>query len=217
MNTELARFNMVEQQIRPWNVLDHAVLEQLSFVDRSLFVPSNFEELAYSDTEIPLLHGETMLAPRVAARLTQDLQLKTTDRVLEIGTGSGYLTALLANLSATVLSLECHADLLENAITHLQQAGIANAQLRQSSGVPTDLPQASFDAIVLTGSVAQVPTELLDLLKAGGRLMAVVGEEPIMQATRFTRAGHGDIHTQVMWDVVLPRLHGFAQAPAFQF
>jgi protein-L-isoaspartate(D-aspartate) O-methyltransferase len=99
----------------------------------------------------------------------------------------------------------------------LQQAGIANAQLLQSSGVPTDLPQASFDAIVLTGSVAQVPTELLELLKAGGRLMAVVGEEPIMQATRFTRASHGDIHTQVMWDVVLPRLHGFAQAPAFQF
>jgi protein-L-isoaspartate(D-aspartate) O-methyltransferase len=99
MNTELARFNMVEQQIRPWNVLDHAVLEQLSFVDRSLFVPSNFVELAYSDTEIPLLHGETMLAPRVAARLAQDLLLKPTDRVLEIGTGSGYLTALLASLS----------------------------------------------------------------------------------------------------------------------
>ena len=217
MNTELARFNMVEQQIRPWNVLDHAVLEQLSFLDRSLFVPSNFEELAYSDTEIPLIHGETMLAPRVAARLAQDLQLKPTDRVLEIGTGSGYLTALLASLSATVLSLERHADLLAQARTHLQQAGIANTQLRQSSGVPTDLPQASFDAIVLTGSVAQLPTELLDLLKAGGRLMAVVGEEPIMQATRFTRASHGDIHTQVMWDVVLPRLHGFAQAPAFQF
>jgi protein-L-isoaspartate(D-aspartate) O-methyltransferase len=217
MNTELARFNMVEQQIRPWNVLDHAVLEQLSFVDRGFFVPSNFVELAYSDTEIPLLHGETMLAPRVAARLAQDLQLKPTDRVLEIGTGSGYLTALLASLSATVLSLECHADLLAQAHTHLQQAGIANAQLRQSSGVPTDLPQASFDAIVLTGSVAQVPTELLDLLKAGGRLMAVVGEEPIMQATRFTRTSQGDIHTQVMWDVVLPRLHGFAQAPAFQF
>ena len=217
MNTELARFNMVEQQIRPWNVLDHAVLEQLSFLDRSLFVPLNFEELAYSDTEIPLLHGETMLAPRVAARLAQDLLLKPTDSVLEIGTGSGYLTALLASLSATVLSLECHDDLLAQAHSHLQQAGIANAQLRQNSGVPTDLPHASFDAIVLTGSVSHVPTELLDLLKPGGRLMAVVGEEPIMQATRFTRASHGDVHTQVMWDVVLPRLHGFVQAPAFQF
>jgi protein-L-isoaspartate(D-aspartate) O-methyltransferase len=217
MNTELARFNMVEQQIRPWNVLDHAVLDQLSFLDRSLFVSSAFEELAYSDTEIPLLHSETMLAPRVAARLAQDLLLKPTDNVLEIGTGSGYLTALLASLSSTVLSLECHADLLAQAHTHLQQAGIANAQLRQSSGVPNDLPQTSFDAIVLTGSVAQVPTQLLELLKAGGRLMAVVGEEPIMQATRFTRASHGDVHTQVMWDVVLQRLHGFAQAPAFQF
>ena len=217
MNTELARFNMVEQQIRPWNVLDHAVLEQLSFLDRSLFVPSAFEELAYSDTEIPLLHSETMLAPRVAARLVQDLLLKPTDRVLEIGTGSGYLTALLASLSATVLSLECHADLLAQAHTHLQQAGIANAQLRQSIGVPNDLPQATFDAIVLTGSVAQVPTELLELLNAGGRLMAVVGEEPIMHATRFTRASHGDVHLQVVWDVVLPRLHGFAQTPAFQF
>jgi protein-L-isoaspartate(D-aspartate) O-methyltransferase len=217
MNTELARFKMVEQQIRPWNVLYHAVLEQLSFLDRSLFVPNAFEELAYSDTEIPLLHSETMLAPRVAARLAQDLLLKPTDRVLEIGTGSGYLTALLASLSATVLSLECHADLLAQAHTHLQQAGIANAQLRQSIGVPNDLPQASFDAIVLTGSVAQVPTELLELLNAGGRLMAVVGEEPIMQATRFTRTSHGDVHSQVVWDVVLPRLHGFAQTPAFQF
>ena len=137
--------------------------------------------------------------------------------MLEIGTGSGYLTALLASLSATVLSLECHADLLAQAHTHLQQAGIGNAQLRQSSGVPNDLPQASFDAIVLTGSVAQVPTELLELLKAGGRLMAIVGEEPIMQATRFTRASHGAMQSQVVWDVVLPRLHGFAQTPAFQF
>jgi protein-L-isoaspartate(D-aspartate) O-methyltransferase len=99
----------------------------------------------------------------------------------------------------------------------LQQAGIANTELRQSSGIPNDLPLAAFDAIVLTGSVAQVPAALLDLLRAGGRLMAVVGEEPIMQATRFTRASHGDVHTQVLWDVVLPRLHGFAQTPAFQF
>jgi protein-L-isoaspartate(D-aspartate) O-methyltransferase len=149
--------------------------------------------------------------------LAQDLLLKPTDQVLEIGTGSGYLTALLASLSATVLSLECHSDLLQQAHSHLQQAGIANTELRQSSGIPNDLPLAAFDAIVLTGSVAQVPAALLDLLRAGGRLMAVVGEEPIMQATRFTRASHGDVHTQVLWDVVLPRLHGFAQTPAFQF
>ncbi len=217
MNTELARFNMVEQQIRPWNVLDHTVLEKLSFLDRCVFVPAAFQDVAYSDTEIPLAHGETMLAPRVAARLAQDLLLKPSDNVLEIGTGSGYLTALLASMAAKVLSLECHADVLAQAQTHLQQAGMANVQLRQSQGVPLDLPRASFDAVVLTGSVAQVPDELLSLLKPGGRLMAVVGEEPMMQATRYTLSSHGDLHSQVMWDVVLPRLHGFVQAPAFQF
>lgn len=217
MNTELARFNMVEQQIRPWNVLDHAVLEALSFIDRCLFVPVAFQDLAYSDTEIPLSHGETMLAPRVAARLAQDLLLKPSDHVLEIGTGSGYLTALLASLSNNVLSLESRADILEQAQVHLQQAGIANAQLRHSSGVPIDLPRASFDSVVLTGSVAQVPEDVLSLLKPGGRLLAVVGEEPMMQATRYTLSSRGDVHTQVLWDVVLPRLHGFTQAPAFQF
>jgi len=215
MNFDLARFNMVEQQIRPWNVLDLTVLEKLSQLDRSLFVPEAFQEVAYSDTEIPLASGESMLAPRVAARLAQDLLLKPSDNVLEIGTGSGYLTALLASLSAKVLSLECHAELLAQAQTHLEQAGVAHTELRQSSGVPSAIGQ--FDAIVLTGSVAQVPEELLQMLNAGGRLLAVVGEEPMMQATRYTRNSHGDLHSQVLWDVVLMRLHGFAQTPAFQF
>jgi len=215
MNTQLARFNMVEQQIRPWSVLNLHVLEQLSQLDRSLFVPAAYQEVAYSDTEIPLAHGEVMLAPRVAARLAQDLLLHSTDTVIEIGTGSGYLTALLASLVSKVVSLECHADLLAIAQTQLQSAGLRNVELRQSSGVPQNLSPA--EAIVLTGSVAHVPEELLKLLKPGGRLVAVVGEEPMMQATRFTRGSHGDIHSQVLWDVVLPRLHGFAQTPAFQF
>ena len=215
MNFDLARFNMVEQQIRPWNVLDLTVLEKLSQLDRSLFVPEAFQEVAYSDTEIPLASGESMLAPRVAARLAQDLLLKPSDSVLEIGTGSGYLTALLASLSAKVLSLECHAELLAQAQTHLIRAGVAHAELRQSSGVPSAI--GHFDAIVLTGSVAQVPNELLQMLNAGGRLLAVVGEEPMMQATRYTRNSHGDLHSQALWDVVLMRLHGFAQTPAFQF
>jgi len=215
MNTQLARFNMVEQQIRPWSVLNLHVLEQLSQLDRSLFVPAAYQEVAYSDTEIPLAHGEVMLAPRVAARLAQDLLLQPTDTVIEIGTGSGYLTALLASLSSKVVSLECHADLLAIAKIQLQSAGLRNVELRQSNGVPQNLSPA--EAIVLTGSVAHVPEELLKLLKPGGRLVAVVGEEPMMHATRFTRGSHGDIHSQVLWDVVLPRLHGFAQTPAFQF
>jgi protein-L-isoaspartate(D-aspartate) O-methyltransferase len=215
MNTQLARFNMVEQQIRPWSVLNLHVLEQLSQLDRGLFVPAAYQEVAYSDTEIPLAHGEFMLAPRVAARLAQDLLLQPSDTVIEIGTGSGYLTALLASLCSKVVSLECHADLSAIAQTQLQSAGLRNVELRQSNGVPQNL--SPTEAIVLTGSVAQVPEELLQLLKPGGRLIAVVGEEPMMQATRFTRGSHGDMHSQVLWDVVLPRLHGFAQTSAFQF
>ena len=215
MNFDLARFNMVEQQIRPWNVLDLTVLEKLSQLDRCLFMPADFHDVAYSDTEIPLLHGETMLAPRVAARLAQDLLLKPSDSVLEIGTGSGFLSALLGNLAHKVVSLECHADLLAQAQIHLQQVGVSNVELRHSSGIPSFI--SHFDAIVLTGSVAQVPKELLQMLELGGRLLAVVGEEPMMQATRLTRNSHGDLHTQVLWDVVLPRLHGFVETPVFQF
>ena len=215
MNTELARFNMVEQQIRTWNVLDLRVLNLLSQLDRSLFVPSAYSALAYSDSEIPLPHGEHMMVPRVDARLLQDLQLKSHESVLEVGTGSGYLTALLAQSVAKVTSLECHADLVTTAQQHLAHACIHNAQVRHSSGVPqlTD----KFDAIVLGGSVAEVPETMFTMLKPGGRLLAVVGNEPMMQATRFSVLPNGSIHSQILWDVVTPRLHGFAETPAFQF
>jgi protein-L-isoaspartate(D-aspartate) O-methyltransferase len=215
MNNELARFNMVEQQIRTWNVLDKRVLDLLSQLDRSLFVPSAFAALAYSDTEIPLPHGEHMMVPRVDARLLQDLQLQAHESVLEIGTGSGYLTALLAQSVAHVTSLECHPDLVASAQQHLGQAGIHNAQVQHSTGVPQ--LSEKFDAIVLGGSVAEVPQAMLDMLKPHGRLLAVVGDEPMMHATRFSRLPDGSIHSQILWDVVTPRLHGFAETPAFQF
>ena len=215
MNTELARFNMVEQQIRTWNVLDLRVLGLLSQLDRSLFVPAAYAALAYSDTEIPLSHGEHMLVPRVDARLLQDLQLQAHESVLEIGTGSGYLTALLAKSVAHVTSLECHPDLVASAQQHLGQAGIHNAQVRHSTGMPSLAEK--FDAIVLGGSVAEVPQAMFDMLKPGGRLLAVVGDEPMMQATRFTLLPDGSAHSQILWDVVTPRLHGFAETPAFQF
>jgi protein-L-isoaspartate(D-aspartate) O-methyltransferase len=217
MNTERALFNMVEQQIRTWNVLDKQVLAHLSELDRQIFVPAAFATLAYSDTEIPLAHGECMLAPRVDARLLQDLQLQAHERVLEIGTGSGYLTALLAKSCAQVVSLERHADLVTSAQAHLAQAGIHNAQVRQSDGVPSGLSDAGFDALVLGGSVAEVPDELLNLLKPHGRILAVVGDEPMMQATRITRQADGSGHSQILWDVVIPRLHGFAQHSSFHF
>ena len=215
MNTELARFNMVEQQIRTWNVLDKRVLDLLSQLDRSLFVPSACAALAYSDTEIPLPHGEHMMVPRVDARLLQDLQLKPHESVLEVGTGSGYLTALLAQSVAHLTSLEQHADMVSSAQQHLAQAGIRNAQVQHSNGVPQ--LSEKFDAIVLGGSVAEVPQALFSMLQPGGRLLAVVGDDPMMHATRFTVLPDGSMHSQILWDVVTPRLHGFAETPAFQF
>jgi protein-L-isoaspartate(D-aspartate) O-methyltransferase len=215
MNHELARFNMVEQQIRTWNVLDKRVLDLLSQLDRSLFVPSACAALAYSDTEIPLPHGEHMMVPRVDARLLQDLQLQPHESVLEVGTGSGYLTALLAQSVAHVTSLEQHADMVSSAQQHLAQAGIRNAQVQHSNGVPQ--LSEKFDAIVLGGSVAEVPQALFSMLQPGGRLLAVVGDDPMMHATRFTVLPDGSMHSQILWDVVTPRLHGFAETPAFQF
>jgi len=217
MNTEIARFNMVEQQIRTWQVLDKKVLALLSQLERQWFVPTAYHALAYSDTEIPIGHGEQMLPPRVDARLLQDLGLQPHEHVLEIGTGTGYLTALLAQSCAHVTSLECHADLLAQAQQNLQRADIHNVRLLINQGMPKPLPAASFDAVLLGGSVATVPNELLSLLKPTGRLLAVVGDEPIMQTTLVQRQADGTGHSRVLWDVVTPRLHGFVETPVFQF
>jgi protein-L-isoaspartate(D-aspartate) O-methyltransferase len=214
---DIARFNMVEQQIRTWQVLDLKVLSLLSSLDRHLFVPAAFQALAYSDTELPLAHGECMLAPRVDARLLQDLQLQAHEHVLEIGTGSGYLTALLAMSCAHVTSLECHADFIAPAQQRLHACGLRNIDLRHSEGVPAHSTVQTYDAIVLGGSVASVPLALLAMLKPGGRLLGVIGEEPVMCATRVVRQADGQGHSQTLWDVVIPRLHGFAEKTAFHF
>jgi protein-L-isoaspartate(D-aspartate) O-methyltransferase len=217
MTPDIARFNMVEQQIRTWQVLDLNVLSLLSRLDRHVFVPPAYQALAYSDTELPLAHGECMLAPRVDARLLQDLQLKSHEQVLEIGTGSGYLTALLAMSCAHVTSLECHADFIAPAQQRLNQCGIRNVDLVHSEGIPVNTAHSTYDAVVLGGSVASVPVALLSMLKPGGRLLAVVGEEPMMCATRVVKQADGQGHSQALWDVVTPRLHGFAETPVFHF
>jgi len=217
MNQNQARFNMVEQQIRTWEVLDKAVLNALMHLQREHFVPADCLELAYADTEIPLSHGQTMLPPRVDARLVNDLALTGTESVLEIGTGSGYLCALLALRARQVLSFEIHANVAQAAQRHLAQAGITNAQVRAQDGAmgaPSDGP---FEAIVLGGSVSEVPQALLDQLAMGGRLIAIVGEEPVMQTTLFTRVGSQSWRSQVLWDTLAPPLQGFAQPSAFHF
>lgn len=216
-NTALARFNMIQQQIRPWNVLDTRILELLSAVPREEFVPLAHRALAFADLEIPLGHGECMLAPRMEARLLQDLQLKGSERVLEIGAGSGYMAALLAKQSGSVLSLEINPDLADRARANLHRTDIRNAEIRVADGATPLASDGLFDAIVLSGSVEQLPQHLLDQLAVGGRMIAVVGEEPIMCATLATRVGQADLRSSQLWDANAPRLHGFAERSHFHF
>ncbi|PUE57704.1 protein-L-isoaspartate O-methyltransferase [Limnohabitans sp. Rim8] len=217
MNTQQARFNMVEQQIRPWQVLDPQVLTVLSNVPRELFVPQAYQALAYADTEIPLGHGETMVPPRVDARLMHDLQLTGTEKVLEIGTGSGYLAALLAGRAQRVVSLEINPELASNARNNLQRAGITNVDVRVADGSTGASGDAPFDAIVLGGSVAEVPQALLQQLKVGGHLLAIVGQEPMMVATLYTRTADAAWSSKALWDHTAPRLQGFTEPTRFKF
>ena len=175
MNIEQARFNMIEQQIRPWDVLNLGVLELLAVVKREDFVPPEHRGMAFVDTEVPLSNGECMLAPKVEARLLQELAVHKHERVLEIGAGSGYMAALLAHKAQHVTTLEIHPELARFAAANLRRAGVTNVTVTTadaSQTLPTDGP---FDVIVLSGSVAEVPETLLAHLKTGGRLAAIVG------------------------------------------
>lgn len=217
MNVEQARFNMIEQQIRPWDVSDADVLALLSAVKREDFVPAAHQSMAFVDMEIQLSQGECLLAPRVQARLVQDAAIQKTDNVLEIGAGTGFMTALMAHLAHHVVALEINPELAKLARENLQKAGLNNAEVRQfdgSKGTPAESP---FDVIVLGGSVAAVPPALLAQLKIGGRLVAIVGSEPIMRATVVTRTGEADYTTEERWDTVVPRLHNFPEPSKFKF
>ena len=221
MNNDIARFNMIEQQIRPWEVLDGAVLSLLSVVKRENFAPLAHKALAFVDMEIPLKDGnqtgQVMLPPRVEARFLQDADVKRTDKVLEVGTGSGYMAALLSHQAASVLSFEIDATLAQQARSNLQAAGVHNVEVRQadgSQGAPSDGP---FDVIMLSGSVPNVPQVLLNQLSIGGRLLAVVGEDPVMRASVITRTADQQWQTSEPWDTMAPRLQGFPEHNRFSF
>lgn len=216
MNVEQARFNMIEQQIRPWDVLDQGVLSLLTLLKREDFVPAAHKALAFMDTEIPLGHGQFMLAPRVEARLLQELKVTRHEKVLEIGTGSGYMAALLGHKAQSVISLESQPELAKQAAENLKRAGVLNVKVLAQDGGQGLPAEAPFDVILLSGSVAEVPRALLEQLKPGGRLAAVVGSEPVMRAMLYTRVGN-EFKTQVLFDTVVPRLAGFAEASAFSF
>ena len=221
MNLEQARFNMIEQQIRPWDVLDPGVLTLLARVRREDFVPAAHRALAFVDTQVPLLDGAPqgccMLEPRVEARLLQELRLQPHERVLEVGTGSGFMACLLGHQAAQVISLEIRADLARSATANLAASGPGNVQVRHldgSAGLPGEAP---FDAIMLSGSVAQVPRALLEQLKVGGRLVAIVGDEPVMRATLWTRNAPQAWAQVELFDTVAPRLLGFPEPSHFRF
>ncbi|HAS51297.1 MAG TPA: protein-L-isoaspartate O-methyltransferase [Gammaproteobacteria bacterium] len=215
-NFEQARFNMIEQQIRPWEVLDQRALDTLTRIPREDFVPKRYRHLAFSDVAIPIGHGEIMLKPVVEGRLLQALALQPTDHVLEVGTGSGYLTACLARLSAGVVSVDLIPDFIEDARRKLKAQGLNNVMLHvgdASRGWGTH----RYDAIAVTGSVATVDNAWRQSLNPGGRLFIVVGQPPVMEALLITRVGEQEWTRESLFDTELPPLRGAAPIKTFEF
>ncbi|MCK6434569.1 MAG: protein-L-isoaspartate O-methyltransferase [Burkholderiaceae bacterium] len=217
MNVEQARFNMIEQQIRPWDVLDAGVLSLLAMVKREDFVPAAYRALAFVDTEVPLPEGQCMLAPRVEARMLQEAQVQRHERVLEIGAGSGFMAALLGHRAQSVVTMENRPALARMARENLRRALSSNVVVRDGDGAQGLPGEAPFDAIVLSGSVSSVPQALLEQLRPGGRLLAIVGQEPVMRAVRITRQPQGGYTTVELFDTVAPALDGFAPPTRFTF
>lgn len=189
MNIEQARFNMIEQQIRPWDVLDPQVLDLLFVVKREDFAPAAYRNLAFADMEIPICSGQTMLAPKIEAKMLQELGIKKTDKILEIGTGSGYMAALLAAHADRVWTIELRPELAEVARANLKRQGIENVVVETGNGAGGWPAHAPYDIIVVSASVPGIPAELLAQLKVGGRLFAIVGTGPAMTARLVTRTG----------------------------
>jgi protein-L-isoaspartate(D-aspartate) O-methyltransferase len=217
MNVEQARFNMIEQQIRPWDVLDPSVLSLLAVVKREDFVPPAYRALAFVDTEVPLPGGHCMLAPKVEARLLQEVAVQRHERVLEIGAGSGFMAALLGHRAQQVTTLEIEPELAKLAQANLQRAGVKNVSVRQADGSKGPAAEGPFDVIVLSGSVAELPQAMLDQLKVGGRLAAIVGQRPVMRATLVRRTGEHAFASVELFDTVAERLAGFGEPSKFKF
>jgi protein-L-isoaspartate(D-aspartate) O-methyltransferase len=215
MNFEQARLNMVENQVRPWEVLDGRVLDVIGRVRREDFVAAEHRRLAFADLCLPLGHGEVMMKPVVEGRVLQALELLPSDRVLEIGTGSGFFSACLAGLSGHVTSVDIHADFIAAAGQRLQAAGVANVTLACGEAVNEWQPGESFDALVVTGAVASVPPRWLGWLKPGGRAVVVRGQSPVQHVTLLTLEGEGRFREETLFETDLPYLKHAAPLPAF--
>ena len=214
---ERNRFFMVEQQIRTWEVLDPVVLDLLMRVHREDFVPPAHRALAFAEMEIPLGRGEVMLSPKIEARMLQELMIRNTDNVLEIGTGSGYMAALLASLARHVYSVDIVPDFTRTAATRLAAAGLSNVTLETGDAARGWDKHGPYDVIVLTGSVPVLPEAFQQSLNAGGRLIAVVGEAPVMQARLITKAQGNSCNTVNLFETCIPPLKNALQPQRFEF
>jgi protein-L-isoaspartate(D-aspartate) O-methyltransferase len=221
INTEKARFNMIQQQIRPWSVLDPDVLGLLNVFKREDFVPEGYKDLAFADIEIPLKSdakpGQTLLAPRIEARLLQNMTIKNTDKVLEIGAGSGYMAALLAAKAEFVYSVEIDPELVDQARRNLRKADVANVSVDLGDASQGWDLYAPYDAILVSGSLPALPDALLRQLKIGGRLVAVVGEAPSMEAQRVRRTDENTFSSENLFETVLVPLVNAPQPKKFVF
>lgn len=216
MNIDYARLQMVNQQVRGWNVYDEDVLAMLKTLPREDFVPPGYEALAFADTAIPLGHGESMMTPTIEGRLLQALGLRGDERVLEVGTGSGFMTACLATLAAHVTSVDIHADFIASAASKLAHADIDNVELLQMDAT-RELPEGRFDAIAVTGSIQTFDPRFVEALGDNGRLFVVVGDAPAMEAKLIERTSDNDWQTVALFETDLrPLVHG-ARPAEFSF
>ena len=217
MNIEQARFNMIEQQIRPWNVLDQDVLDLLVVVKREEFVPPACKALAFVDTEIPLPGGEAMFTPKMEARILQEVMLKKHETVLEIGAGSGYMAALLAHKGRHVTTVEISPELKALAETNLARAGVTNVTVEEGNGAAGWDKGAPFDVIVISGALEVLPEAFLKQVKVGGRIAAIVGTAPVMTVNVITRVSESAYDTVKVFETNVKPLHGARAVSHFTF
>jgi protein-L-isoaspartate(D-aspartate) O-methyltransferase len=206
MDMEQARFNMIEQQIRPWEVLDPEVLDILTMVRREVFVPEALKALAFADLELPIGNGQTMLSPKIEARVLQEAGVRSTDIVLEVGSGSGYMAALLASKAEYVHTVEIDPVLAETARRNLRQAGVSNVSVEIGDAALGWSGPSPYDVIVLSGSLPELPDAFLQQLKPGGRLMAFIGTAPVMQARLIIRSDDQAFNSINLFETVVPAL-----------
>jgi len=217
MNFEIARFNMLEQQIRPWEVLDQNSLQVMQQIPREEFVPEALKKMAFSDTELPLQNNQIMLAPKIEAKIIQATQIKTTDNVFEIGTGSGYLTALLAAISKSVHSIDIYQDFLDKAEERLTSLNINNARFENADIFNNIVPNKKYDVIVVGGSVSSVPDSIKQALTNNGRLFVVTGKSPVMLAKLYTRVAEDHWMEEVLFETEIPALENNQESKKFVF